>query len=109
MALCLSKLNTPMPGCLLRNGQRVFALLGKATPLGLAAFTSEDLARSWAVTAELGCLRLERLTGHEEVLGEQVFLPLPADYDYGITGPNNTPEIIRAVFGLLATELEELV
>jgi hypothetical protein len=109
MALSLSKLSTPIPGCVLRNGQRVFALLGKATPLGLAAFTSADLSRSWAVTAELGCVRLERLTGDEEVTGDQVFLPLPADYDYGVTGPRNSPENIRAVFGLLSSELEELV
>ncbi len=109
MALCLSKLSTPMPGCLLRKGQRVFALLGKATPMGLAAFGREDVSRSWALTAELGCLRLERLAGDEEVTGEQVFLPLPADYNYGITGPDKTPETTRAVFGLLASELEQLV
>ena len=109
MALCLSKLNTPIPGCILRSGPRVFALLGKAGPLGLTAFTAEDISRSWAVTAELGCLRLERLSGQEEVTGEQVFLPLPADYDYGITGSNNSPEMIRAVFGLLSSELEQLV
>jgi hypothetical protein len=109
MALCLSKLTTPMPGCLLRKGQRVFALLGKATPLGLAAFGREDVSRSWALTAEFGCLRLERLSGDEELTGEQVFLPLPADYDYGITGPDKSPEIIRAIFGLQASELEQLV
>jgi hypothetical protein len=109
MALCLSKLSIPMPGCLLRKGQRVFALLGKATPLGLAAFGREDVSRSWALTAEYGCLRLERLSGDEEVTGEQVFLPLPADYNYGITGPDKTTEMTRAVFGLLAPELEQLV
>jgi hypothetical protein len=109
MALCLSKLSTPMPGCLLRKGRRVFALLGKATPLGLAAFSREDLSRSWALTAELGCLRLERLSGEEVLTGEQVFLPLPADYDYGITGPDKSPETTRAIFGLLASELEDLV
>jgi hypothetical protein len=109
MALCLNKLSTPMPGCLLRTGRRVFALLGKATPFGLAAFNREDVSRNWALTAELGCLRLERLSGDEEVTGEQVFLPLPADYDYGITGPDKTPEMTRAVFGLLASELEQLV
>jgi len=109
MALCLSKLTTPIPGCLLRKGQRVFALLGKATPLGLAAFGREDVSRSWALTAEFGCLRLERLLGDEEVTGEQVFLPLPADYNYGITGPDKTAEMTRAVFGLLAPELEHLV
>ena len=109
MALCLSKLITPMPGCLLRKGQRVFALLGKATPLGLAAFSREDVTHSWALTAEFGCLRLEQLSGDEEVTGEQVYLPLPADYDYGITGPEKSPEIIRAVFGLLPSELAQLV
>jgi len=109
MALCLSKLTTPMPGCLLRKGKRVFALLGKATPLGLAAFGREDLSHGWALTAEFGCLRLERLAGDEEVTGEQVFLPLPADYNYGITGPDKTPEMTRAIFGLLASELEQLV
>jgi hypothetical protein len=109
MALCLSKLTTPMPGCLLRQGQRVFALLGKATPLGLAAFGREDVSRSWALTAEFGCLRLERLSGDEEVTGEQVYLPVPADYDYGVTGPDKSPESIRAVFGLLPSELEQLV
>jgi len=93
----------------LRRGNRVFALLGKATPLGLAAFSREDVSCSWALTAEFGCLRLERLSGDEEVTGEQVYLPLPADYDYGITAPHKSPEITRAVFGLLASELEQLV
>jgi len=109
MALCLSKLTTPMPGCLLRKGQRVFALLGRATPLGLAAFGREDVSRSWALTAEFGCLRLERLSGDEEVTGEQVYLPLPANYDYGLMGADKSPELTRAVFGLLASELEQLV
>jgi hypothetical protein len=109
MDLCLSNLTTPMPGCLLRKGPRVFALLGKATPLGLAAFSREDVSHGWAVTAEFGCLRLERLFGDEEVTGEHLFLPLPADYDYGISGPDNTPETTRAVFGLLPSELEQLV
>src|SRR5512135_2842937 len=103
MALCLSGLTTPMPGCLLRKGPRVFALLGKATPRGLAAFGREDVSRSWALTAEFGCLRLERLSGEEEVTAEQVFVPLPADYNYGITGPDKTSEVTRAVFGLLAS------
>jgi len=109
MALCLNKLTTPIPGCLLRQGSRVFALLGKATPLGLAAFNRQDVSHSWALTAEFGCLRLERLSGDEEVTGQQLFLPHPADYDYGITGPDKSPETTRAVFGLLASELEELV
>ena len=80
MSSCLNKLSSPIPGCLLRKGSRVFALLGKATPLGLAAFSREDVSRSWALTAEFGWLRLERLSGNEEVTGEQVFLPLPSDY-----------------------------
>jgi len=109
MAFCLSKLSTPIPGCLLRKGPRVFALLGKATPLGLAAFSREDLSRSWALTAEFGCLRLERLSGDEEVTGEQVFLPLPSDYNYGVTGADQSSEVNRAIFGLLASELEQLV
>jgi hypothetical protein len=109
MALCLSKLTTPMPGCLLRKGQRVFALLGKATPLGLTAFSREDVSRSWALTAEFGSLRLERLSGEEEVTGEQVYLPLPSDYDYGITGPNKSSEMTRSIFGLQASELEQLI
>src|SRR5512146_1811147 len=104
MALCLNKLSTPLPGCLLRKGRRVFALLGKATPLGLAAFSREDVSRSWALTAEYGSLRLERLAGDEEITGEQVFLPLPADYNYGITGPEKCAETTRAIFGLLPSE-----
>jgi hypothetical protein len=109
MALCLSNLTTPMPGCLLRTGTRVFALLGKATPLGLAAFSRTDVSRSWALTAELGCLRLERLSGDEEVTGQQLFLPLPEDYNYGVTGVDKSPDITRAIFGLLPSELEQLV
>lgn len=109
MSFCLNKLSSPIPGCLLRKGSRVFALLGKATPLGLAAFTQEDLSRSWALTAEFGCLRLERLSGDEEVTGEQVFLPLPSDYNYGVSGADESSEVNRAVFGLLASELEQLV
>ena len=109
MGLCLSKLSPPTPGCLLRSERRVFALLGKATPSGLAVFGREDVSRSWALTAEFGCLRLERLTGEEEVTGQQLFLPLPADYDYGIAGPDRSPQATRAVFGLLAAELEQVV
>jgi hypothetical protein len=98
-----------MPGCVLRKGKRVFALLGKVTPVGLAGFSRDDVFRSWALTAELGCLRLERLAGDEEVTGEQMFLPLPSDYSYGVTGHENSTEMTRAIFGLLASELEELV
>ena len=38
-----------------------------------------------------------------------MFLPLPSDYNYGITGPDKSPETTRAVFGLLPSELEQLV
>jgi hypothetical protein len=75
----------------------------------LAAFSREDVSRSWALTAEFGCLRLERLAGDEEVTGQQLFLPIPADYDYGIAGPDKSPETTRAIFGLLAPELEQLI
>ncbi len=109
MAFCLSQLSSPIPGCLLRKGPRVFALLGKATPFGLAAFGREDLSRSWALTAEFGCLRLECLSGDEEITGKQVFLPLPSDYNYGVTGADKSSDVTRAVFGLLASELEQLV
>jgi hypothetical protein len=109
MALCLNKLTTPMPGCLLRKGSRLFALLGKATPLGLAAFNPEDVSRCWAVTAEFGCLRLERLSGDEEVTGQRLFLPQSSEYGYGISGPDKSTETTRAIFGLLSSELEQLV
>ena len=109
MALCLNKLTTPMPGCLLRKGPRLFALLGKAMPLGLAAFNPEDVSRYWAVTAEFGCLRLERLSGDEEVTGQRLFLPQSSEYGYGITGPDKSAETTRAIFGLLSSELEQLV
>ena len=109
MALCLNKLTTPMPGCLLRKGPRVFALLGKATPIGLATFSPADVSRSWALTAEFGCLRLERLTGDEEVTGQRLFLPQSSEYSYGTTGPDKSAETTRAVFGLLPSELEQVV
>jgi hypothetical protein len=102
-------LSTPVQWCLLRKGPRVFALLGKATPNGLAPFGRDDVVGSWAVTSELGCLRLERLYGDEEVTSDQFYLPTPFCYDYGIIGPNESPETTRAVFGLLSWELEELV
>ena len=69
---------------LLRKRTRVFALLGKATSGGLELFGREDIARSWAVTSEYGCLRLERLSGDEEVTGLELFLPSPFSYNYGI-------------------------
>jgi hypothetical protein len=93
----------------LRHGSRVFGLLGKATPFGLSSFTRHDVARAWALTAEYGCLRLERLTGEEEVTADQLILPTPFCYEYGIDGVGSSPEITRAIFGLLPGELEQLV
>jgi hypothetical protein len=109
MALCMNMLNRPVQGCLLQKGSRVFALLGKVTPSGLTCFRREDVAGGWALTAEFGCLRLERLCGDEEVTGDQLFLPTPSSYHYGIAGDNDSPEVVRAVFGLLPRELEQLV
>jgi hypothetical protein len=109
MALCLNKLTVPAQGCLLRKGARVFGLLGKATPSGVASFTSRDIAGSWALTAEYGCLRLERLSGDEEVARAQIFLPVPSSYDYGLTGIDGSPDLVRTIFGLLPAELEQLV
>jgi hypothetical protein len=109
MAMCLNMLNAPVQWCLLRKGPRVFALLGKATSVGLAPFHREDLPNAWAVTSELGCLRLEHLSGEEEVTSDQIYLPTPFCYDFGITGPGATPETTRAIFGLLSWEVEELV
>ena len=109
MAQLLNTLNTAVSWRLVQKGSRVFGLLGKATSAGIASFGREDLRRSWAVTAEFGCVRLERLTGEEEITGLELFLPTPFSYDYGITGINGPPELVRAVFGLLPSELEELV
>ncbi|HVM47292.1 MAG TPA: hypothetical protein VMU04_04655 [Candidatus Acidoferrum sp.] len=109
MAVCLSKLSTAAQGCLLRRGPRVFGLLGKVTPSGLAPFTRRDVATSWALTAEFGCLRLERLSGDEEVTGQQMFLPVPSAFDYGLAGGADSADSTRAVFGVLACELEQLV
>lgn len=109
MAICLNKLNAAAQGCLLRKGPRVFALLGKATSCGLVPFTRRDVIGNWALTAEFGCLRLERLSGDEEVIGAQVFLPVPSAYDYGVTSSVGSPELVRLVFGLLPFELERLV
>ena len=109
MAVCLSKLSTAAQGCLLRRGPRVFGLLGKVTPSGLAPFTGRDVPGSWALTAEFGCLRLERLSGDEEVTGMQMYLPVPSSFDYGVTGTPESYELARAVFGMLAPELEQLV
>lgn len=109
MALSLNALSRPVQWCLLRKGSRVFGLLGKATSTGLTVFGREDVACGWALTAEFGALRLERLSGDEEVIDSQLFLPTPFSYDYGITGEYGYPEVERSVFGLLSSELEQLV
>ena len=109
MPQSLNVLSTSIEWAVLRKGARVFALLGKATPSGIAPFRREDLGRSWAVTAEFGCLRLERLTGAEEVSGIHLFLTTPFSYDYGLVGVDDAPELTRAIFGLLPQELEQLV
>ena len=102
-------LSSPVEMALMRKGSRVFALLGKATSSGLEGFNRDDIARSWAVTSEYGCLRLERMSGDEEVTGLELFLPTPFSYNYGIAGTAEAPELTRAIFGLLPSELEQLV
>ena len=109
MAQCLKMLNTSAQWSVLRQVQRVFGLLGKATPFGLSSFTRLDIARGWALTAEFGCLRLERLTGEEEVTSDQLVLPTPFSYEYGIDGADASSDLTRAIFGLLPQELEQLV
>ena len=109
MAQCLNMLSSSVQWGLLRKGTRVFALLGKATPLGVTAFSREDVPHAWALTAELGCLRLERLSGDEVVIGDHFYLPTAFSYEYGVTGSSDSPEIVRAIFGLLPSELEQLV
>src|SRR5437868_505550 len=93
MAIYLNRLSTPVQRCVLRKGSRVFALLGKATPFGLTPFAREDVCGSWALTAEFGCLRLERLAGDEEVAEERLFLPTPFSPDYGVTGGEQSAEL----------------
>lgn len=105
----LNMLATSLEGGLLRKGTRVFAVLGKATPTGITAFRRGDIGRSWAVTAEYGCLRLERLTGEEEITGLEIFLTTPFSYEYGISGLPGAAELTRSVFGLLPSEMEQLV
>jgi hypothetical protein len=107
--LTLNMLGAPLARCLLRKGPRVFGLLGKATPAGLAAFGADDVSRSWAVTAEHGCLRLERMTGDEEITGLELQLPSALSCDYGIAGASHSPALTRAVFGLLPAELDQTV
>ena len=109
MALSLKMLNTSAQWSVLRHGSRVFGLLGKATPFGLSSFTRNDIRRAWALTAEFGCLRLERLTGEEEVTTDQLVLPTPFSYEYGIDGSGVSEEMTRAIFGLLPSELEQVV
>jgi hypothetical protein len=105
----LNMLTTSLEGGILRKGSRVFAVLGKATPTGISAFRREDIGRSWALTAEFGCLRLERLVGDEEVTGLEVFLTTPFSYDFGISSMTSAAELTRSIFGLLPSELEQLV
>src|SRR5262252_8196341 len=102
MALRLDKLSMPIQRCVLRKGSRVFALLGKATPFGLAPFSRHDSSINWGLTAEFGCLRLERLSGDEQVTGARVFLPTASCYDYGVGGHGATLEVAKSVFGLLS-------
>src|SRR5215813_14721799 len=104
MALCLATLNSPVQWCVLRKGFRVFALLGKVTPVGLTSYNRQDAGKSWGLTAEFGALRLERLVGDEEVTGEQLFLPTPFSNEYGVGGGPDSQEAARAVFGLLPQE-----
>lgn len=109
MSTFLNRLNAPVQHCVLRKGTRMFGLLGKATAYGLTGFGRNDVFRSWALTAEFGCLRLERLMGDEEVTGDRMSLPTVGSYDYGIVGSHAAPELTRAVFGLVSSELEQLV
>lgn len=105
----LNTLTTSLEGGILRKGSRIFAVLGKATSGGITAFRRDDINRSWAITAEYGCLRLERLTGEEEITGLELFLTTPFSYDYGISGLGSASELTRSIFGLLPSELEQLV
>jgi hypothetical protein len=105
----LNTLDSSVKWAVLRKGTRTFALLGKATPTGITSFSPLDLQVNWAVTAEFGCLRLERLKGDEEVTGHQLVLPTPFSYEYGVSGTVAATELTRAIFGLLPSELEQLV
>jgi hypothetical protein len=109
MAQSLNAVASSVEWALMRKGTRVFALLGKATSSGIVPFRRDDIANSCAVTAEFGCIRLERMTGDEEVTGLELFLTTPFSYEYGIAGATGVPELTRAVFGLLPAELEQLV
>jgi hypothetical protein len=109
MALYLNMLSSRVEGCLLRKGPRTFGLLGKVTSCGLDPFGREDISRHWGLTAEFGCLRLERLAGDEEFTGHRLLLPTSQAYSYGVTGGRGAAEMARSVFGLLPAELEQLV
>src|ERR1051325_4150089 len=109
MAQRLNLLEKSVEWRLLQKGQRLFALLGKATPTGMAPFGPEDVRTSWAVTAEFGCIRLERLTGDEEITGLTLALPTSLSYGYGVVADGGAEELSRLVFGLLPQEMEELV
>ncbi len=109
MAIPLNKLVAPVQACVLHKGTRFFGLVGKATSYGVTGFGRSDIVRGWALTAEFGCLRLERLSGEEEVTGDRLLLPTAQSYEFGIVGGNSCPELTRAVFGLLSSELEQLV
>lgn len=105
----LDMLGTPVKGCVLRKGTRMFALLGKATRSAVVPFSPDDVAHSWALTSEFGCLRLERLSGEEEVTPYKLVLPSAYSYDYGVHGADAAGEVARAIFGLLPSELDHLV
>src|SRR5690242_17745357 len=95
--------------CVVRRGSRVFGLLGRATKSGIVPFGPQDVAKGWAVTAEYGCLRLERLTGEEEPTGLELLLPSAFSREFGIAGASEAPALTRAVFGLLPSELEQFL
>src|SRR3954464_7177118 len=92
MSQRIDMLSTSLEARVLQKGGRLFGLLGKATRFGVTPFGAEDVRRSWAVTAEYGCIRLERLTGEEEVTGLELSLPTPFSYDYGIAGITGTDD-----------------
>src|SRR6266496_4938715 len=109
MGLCLNRLSRTLQASLLRKENRLFGLLGKVTPQGLVSFQAEDICRAWVLTAEFGCLRLEQLSGEEELTANDLFLPAPSGYEYGVTGGDDALEITRTVFGLLPAELDRLL
>ena len=108
-SICLKSLNTPVSNLLLRKGHRTFGLLGKVGACGLTAYGRDDIEKGWALTAEFGCLRIERLFGDESLTGDKLVLPTSGSYNFGITGPNESAETVRIVFGVSSSELELLV